>query len=142
MKKRKKARRIKNEDELPKALKKGNRNNTKKSSSRKSNKKDIKDTKKQTFKKKFSLFIIIIILLLIVVEIFKIHSWKVLAKETLSNTPSKVVDTDGNIIAEIGSERIKEPIRINFSTGATSSGNSAKDPAGTDQIGDMTCPPT
>ena len=99
---RKKSRRSKKHDsteyEIPKALRK---NKTKTTSKAKS---------KRSIKKRIFKLSLLIILVLIIIECFKIHSWKVLAKEMLNNTPSSIIDTNGKIIAEVGLERIKQPV--------------------------------
>ena len=108
---RKKARRIRRNDlddyEVPKALR--NNKQSKKNRDGKSNKRKHK----KTFKRRLFSICFITILILIIIELFRIHSWKVLAHEMLINTPSTVVDTNGKVIAEVGSEKIKEPVKIN-----------------------------
>ncbi|MBR3162802.1 MAG: penicillin-binding protein [Clostridia bacterium] len=93
MSRRKKVKKIDKEYELPKALR--------------------KEKAKKTIKKRFIIFVLLILLIVLIIEFFRIHTWKVLAHEMTSNTPSSVIDTNGKVIAEIGAEKIKEPIEVN-----------------------------
>ena len=70
----------------------------------------MKSKRKIKFKRRIFILFLLAILLLFTIELFKIHSWKVMAHEMLNNTPSSVVDTNGKVIAQLGSEKIKEPI--------------------------------
>ena len=82
------------DDDLPKAVKR--------------NKKKKKAKKK--FKKYFIIFLVIVLVLLLVWGFIRIHTWTTLAQDMLANTNSQVLDTNNNVIAQIGSEKIKEPI--------------------------------
>ena len=108
-------------DELPKAIKKMKRQreqeeikqtNSKrgkhsgKNSKRKSNSSD----KKRKLKKIIITVIIVIILIVGIVLGVSAHTWKTLAQEMMNNQNSIVIDTDGNTIAELGSERKQIPI--------------------------------
>ncbi len=70
----------------------------------------------QVKNKKFKLikFVIILIIIMIIFAAVKtgiyISSWQNLAEDMISNTPSTVLDTDGNSIAEIGNSKIKSNI--------------------------------
>ena len=112
MKKQKNKKRVQQENELPKALRK----KSSKNSNKKRNIEEPKAIRKQKAKKKFKkrLFILILIALLIftIWQIHKLLVWKSMAIEMISNTSSQVLDTNSNVIAEIGSERIKEPTSI------------------------------
>lgn len=55
-------------------------------------------------------FIIILLIFLLVWLFIATHRWKKIAKDMLSNENSIVLDTDGNIIATIGEEKIKTKI--------------------------------
>ena len=103
---RKKAKRFNNDSieyEIPKALRK---NKTEKQS----NDTKHKSKRKKKFKRRVFLLVLIIIFILIIIELFRIHSWKVLATEMLLNTSSSIVDTNGKVIARVGAEKIKQPI--------------------------------
>lgn len=73
-----------------------------------------KEENKPKRKKKFRFIILIILIILILV--FGVclgisaHTWKTLAKDMIYNESSVVKDTDGNIIAELGSEKKKMPL--------------------------------
>ena len=98
-----------NEYEIPKALRK-NKHKLQNSD---------KNIKRQNAKRKkrFYIFVFLIILALIIIELYRIYSWKLMANEMIVNTPSSVLDAKGKVIAEIGSEKIKEPIENgNFPT--------------------------
>lgn len=111
------------ENFIPKAFKKEKEEgqkvttkNIKKGKHKKSirNKKIDKDKPKVKSKIK-RVIIIIIILLIIGVGTFigiSTHTWKTLAKEMIINENSVVKDIDGNIVAELGSEKKKEKISL------------------------------
>lgn len=65
--------------------------------------------KKNIFKSLFIILLIIIILsgILFTISLFK---WKAMTLDMIKNSPSIVLDTDGNTIATIGDERIRENI--------------------------------
>ena len=83
------------DEELPKAFRKN---------------KHSEDLKPKRKIKKRTIFVLSILLILLVVELFKLHTWKSLAKEMISNNPSEVLDSNGQVIATIGNEKIRESI--------------------------------
>ena len=74
-----------------------------------SNNEEIKDAYNNQKKRKIIKIILIIIILLFALCTFRLTSsffrWKRIAKEMISNEPSKVIDTEGNIIATLGDTR-------------------------------------
>lgn len=81
----------------------------------KQNEKNKKPKKQESSVKKFflKLFIFIFIIAFIVGISFlgiKLYIFKTLAKEMFNNTPSTVLDSNKNIIAEIGAERNRENV--------------------------------
>ena len=78
--------------------------------------KDIENEDKKKSKKKLKRFIIVILLtdivLFAVKSAFSIHKWQSLATQMIANSPSQVLDTDGNVIAEIGSERNRKNVEL------------------------------
>ena len=74
-----------------------------------SNNEEIKDAYNNQKKRKIIKIILIIIILLFALCTFRLTSsffrWKKIAKEMISNEPSKVIDTEGNIIATLGDTR-------------------------------------
>lgn len=110
---RKKVRKLEKKDlteyDLPKALRK-NKHKAINDDERTNN---YKQKSKKKFRKKLFIFFIFLVLILIINELFRIHTWKKLAHEMLTNTPSSIVDTNGKVIAQIGAEKIKEPVEGN-----------------------------
>ncbi len=78
----------------------------------KKNKKREENKPKRKKKFKFIILIILIILILILGISLGVsaHTWKTLAKDMIYNENSVVIDTDGNTIAELGSEKKKIPL--------------------------------
>lgn len=76
-----------------------------------------KSIKKKKRKHKIVRFVIrILIIIFIILSIFwffKLHTFKILAKEMLINTPSTIYDSNNNVIAQIGSERNRENLHLN-----------------------------
>ena len=107
-------RKKKQDDDIPKALKKmkKQREQNEIKGAKKNGKRKI--NKKLSNKKKKIIIILIIVIVLILGIILGIssHIWKSLAKEMISNENSIVIDTDGNTIAELGSERKKINVEI------------------------------
>lgn len=69
------------------------------------------EKKKHPRLKKFIIFLIIVILIILIAKlVIATHRWKTLAKDMLLNENSIVKDTDGNIIATLGDEKIKNKI--------------------------------
>ena len=66
--------------------------------------------KKRKIKKIIITVIIVIILIFGIVLGVSAHTWKSLAQEMMNNQNSIVIDTDGNTIAELGSEKKQIPI--------------------------------
>ena len=99
-------------EELPKALKHMDENeyNTKNQKSKHSKNKKTKISKK--VKKIILIILIVIILVCGIVLGVSAHQWKKLAQEMMNNENSSVLDTDGNVIAELGSERKNIDISI------------------------------
>ena len=125
-----------NEEELPKAMRKmqkekeerekfieeQNRNNTrsnrkmgkKRNHSKKRNELNTeneidykKDIKKRKIKKIIIIAIIIVIVILAIILGISAYNWKQITTDMFTNENSIVVDSDGNMIAELGSERKK-----------------------------------
>lgn len=111
---RRKAKRLNHDElteyEIPKALRK---NKHRLDKDEESFKHKTKPKRKIKFKKRVFILILLIMLVMFTIEFFKIHSWKVMAHEMLINTPSSVVDTNGKVIAQLGAEKIKEPVESN-----------------------------
>ena len=100
------------EDELPKALKHMDEKeyNTKNKKSKHGKNKKTKISKK--IKKIILIILIIIILVVGIVLGISAHQWKKLAQEMINNENSSVLDTEGNVIAKLGSERKNIDISI------------------------------
>ena len=65
--------------------------------------------------RKLKAFLIILFILIIILAIktgISISKWQKLAADMISNTPSQVLDTDSNVIAELGNNRITQNISI------------------------------
>ena len=63
--------------------------------------------------KKIIFIIIIFVIILYAINTgFKIYKWQTMAKDMLNNSPSKVLDTDGNVIYEIGNNKNTKNISI------------------------------
>ncbi len=77
---------------------------------KRNSKKDKKKQKKKKIVKRFLLLLFIIIIALGIWLGISMHSWQSIAKEMIKNRPSTVLDSDGNIIAELGSEKIHKNI--------------------------------
>ena len=80
--------------------------------------KKLKEDKKEhkTLKSRFIKFIIFVLILIIIASIcylvYKAYIFKTLAKEMLNNSTSTVFDSNKNVIAEIGSERNRENVKL------------------------------
>lgn len=98
------------EEEIPKSVREMQKNK-KKNKSSKHDKKIKKDSKKVPLKKKIKRLIILAIIIVFIVMIARLiismYRWKHLVLDMFNNECSVVLDTDGNIIAELGSERKK-----------------------------------
>ena len=110
-----------NENDVPKAIKnmkkqrlreeiEEDKNKKARHGKRKNNK---NSNKKKKIKKIIIIAIIIIILVVGIVLGVSAHRWKTLATEMMNNENSTVIDTDGNTIAKLGSERKNIDISIN-----------------------------
>ena len=84
------------------------------SNDKKVNKKNKKEPK--SLKSRFIKFIVIILILFLIVSIgylaFKSYTFKTLAREMFNNSTSTVFDSNKNVIAEIGSERNRDNIKL------------------------------
>lgn len=101
-----KARRQKEKDLEPKAIRE--------MKNKKQPEEEITETKKGKKIKKILLIIALIIILYLGIAIgISTHTWKTLAKDMILNEYSTVVDTDGNAIAKLGSEKKKIAIASN-----------------------------
>lgn len=84
------------------------------SNDKKVNKKNKKEPK--SLKSRFIKFIVIILILFLIVSIgylaFKAYTFKTLTKEMFNNSTSTVFDSNKNVIAEIGSERNRDNIKL------------------------------
>ncbi len=54
--------------------------------------------------------ILILILFFAIKTGFSVHNWQTLAKDMVINEPSEIVDSDGKVIAMVGSERKRENV--------------------------------
>ena len=70
-------------------------------------------TKKHKFLKVLIVTFIVIVILAVVAFFISFFKWKSLAAPMVNNINSEVLDTDGNTIAYIGSERIQENVDFN-----------------------------
>ena len=106
--KRRKKREMRNEDEelLENEITSRRRN-------RKKSKKKKKE-KNRFYKIKIILFILIVIaIILLGINLgISTNRWKILAQDMIKNEASTVKDTDGNVIAELGSEKNRENIKL------------------------------
>ena len=84
------------------------------SNDKKVNRKNKKEPK--SLKSRFIKFIVIILILFLIVSIgylaFKAYTFKTLAREMFNNSTSTVFDSNKNVIAEIGSERNRDNIKL------------------------------
>ena len=110
--KKKKARRIKNEDEEPKAVREMKRNKQKRIEKENKAARREEDQKKRKKKIKLAIFIILIIAVVSsgIAMGISAHTWQTLAKDMVANQSSVVVDRDGNTITTIGDEKRKSNI--------------------------------
>lgn len=77
------------------------------------NDKEISEKKKHPILKKIVLVLICILVLFLIVRlIISTHRWKSLAKDMLLNEGSIVLDSDGNTIASLGSEKGKIKVSL------------------------------
>ncbi len=105
-----------NEDDIPNSVKRMMENKEK---NEKKEQNKIKSKKKKAFKqknkqplkkkiKKIAIIVAIIIFIIIMIRlIISAYRWKKITSDMFTNECSTVVDTDGNVIAELGSERKK-----------------------------------
>ena len=75
--------------------------------------KKTEQTKKHKFLKVLIVTFIVIVILAVVAFFISFFKWKSLAAPMVNNINSEVLDTDGNTIAYIGSERIQENVDFN-----------------------------
>ena len=74
---------------------------------------DTNDSIKNPKKKKWVVIILLVLILVLAVRTaFSAHKWQEIATQMVKNESSKVLDTDGNIIAEIGTERNRKNIKL------------------------------
>lgn len=73
--------------------------------------KEIKP-KKRHFLKSFLLILLIIIILFAILFTISFYNWKSFASTMILNTPSIVLDSEGNEIAKIGAGRITENVKL------------------------------
>lgn len=115
--KRKKAKRIKYEQEQePKAVQEMKKNKNKKNNKKvdtKIEKEERKIRKKKKIRRIIFLIIVIIILIFGIKLGISTHTWKTLAKDMTLNENSVVKDIDGNEIAKLGSEKKKITVSSN-----------------------------
>ena len=103
------------EEEIPKSVREmqKNKSSKKENKSKKNSKKNkkLKNANKLPLKKRIKRFILIILAIifvaLIINTIISAYKWKQLTMDMFNNECSIVVDTNGNIIAKLGSERKK-----------------------------------
>ncbi len=104
-----------NIDEIPKALKKrSTKKEEKEFKTRKELKQELKEEKKKSRKRKIIKLIIFIVLVYVIYSIISfaisINRFKKLVTDMITNENSQVIDTNGNVIAQIGSEKKKQKI--------------------------------
>ncbi len=75
-----------------------------------SKKQEKKPKKKSKLKKVIVLLILLAIIVLAIQSAISIHNWQEMARVMLNNQPSQVFDTEGNVIAELGSERNRQNV--------------------------------
>ena len=106
------------EEEIPKSVREmqKDKSSKKENKSKKNSKKDRKLKNKLPLKKRIKRFILIILAIIFVAIIINTiigaFRWKQLTVDMFTNECSKVIDTSGNVIAELGSERKK--IKVKF----------------------------
>lgn len=106
------------EEEIPKSVREmqKDKSSKKENKSKKNSKKDRKVKNKLPLKKRIKRFILIILAIIFVAIIINTiigaFRWKQLTVDMFTNECSKVIDTSGNVIAELGSERKK--IKVKF----------------------------
>ena len=106
------------EEEIPKSVREmqKDKSSKKENKSKKNSKKDRKLKNKLPLKKRIKRFILIMLAIIFVAIIINTiigaFRWKQLTVDMFTNECSKVVDTNGNVIAKLGSERKK--IKVNF----------------------------
>ena len=73
---------------------------------------DFEPEKKHYFR---SFLVLLLIIIILTTSLFTLsfYNWKSLAEAMISNTPSVVLDSEGEIIARIGSERITKNVTFN-----------------------------
>lgn len=82
---------------------------------KKSNNKDTDNSKKKFDFRKLKIILILLFILIIFLAIrtgISISRWQNLAQDMISNTPSKVLDTSGEVIAELGNNKNTKNISI------------------------------
>lgn len=72
-----------------------------------------KPKKKSKFKKWLILVILIAIIALAIKTAISIHHWQEMALSMLQNEPSQILDSEGEVIAKIGSERNRQNVSFN-----------------------------
>lgn len=104
------------DSDIPNSVKKMRNNKNKKSNKnvkKIKNDKEIPEEKKHPILKRIVLVLICVLILFLIIRlIINTHRWKSLAKDMLSNENSIVLDSDGNTIASLGSEKGK--IKVPF----------------------------
>ena len=111
------------DNEIPKSvlkMKKDKEKREKAEISKRASRRDIKEQKKQEKKKarkklRRKVILILIIIALITIGIvlgISAHNWKMLSKDMFNNKNSVVLDNDGEIIAKLGVEQKKVPVKF------------------------------
>lgn len=99
------------EEEIPNSVRKMMQDKEEDTKHNKKNAKNLKKNKKLPLKKRIKRLVIIAIIIIFIFMITRLiismYRWKQLTLDMFSNECSTVVDTNGNIIAELGSERKK-----------------------------------
>ncbi len=73
--------------------------------------KNVPETKKKTKFRKFVIILLMVILIILAVtSAISIHNWQEMACAMLINQPSQVLDLEGEVIAQIGSERNRQNV--------------------------------
>ncbi len=73
----------------------------------------IENEKKHSKKIKILLVIILILIIMLAIKLgIFIATWQNIAQDMISNTPSEVLDTDGNVIAKIGNSKNTKNISL------------------------------
>lgn len=101
------------DSDIPDSVKRMRNNKNKNNNKKIKNDKEIPEKKKHPILKRIVLFLICVLVLFLIIRlIISTHRWKSLAKDMLLNENSIVLDSDGNTIASLGSEKGKIKVSL------------------------------